>query len=240
MKRSQHLKHKKNFTKPLKKKDATNAAAKTSQKATSDKTLLTTKKVFGKSPGAKAKHKQNKYQKNKQNHTEQKEVVQNGHAKEVDDNDNVDDILDMIDEEDRELFDGLSTHTKKRKRNDGDDEVNQAAKRFEKQHATSAQAEANKRTRTVDLLPIKTKHGEIITRSTEVKIPDKDENGDEGMDDDDDEEAEVADSDDDIVHDEEVNVRFVFLFWNFLLSFFFSSVNNLSKHLKMRFQLPIF
>lgn len=202
MKRSHHLRNKKNYTKPLKKKQlATNVPK------NSDKNVSTSKKVFGRPSVEKPKIKGKKKFVNNQltvpkatNGTAQA----NGHADEAeDDEDNeYEDMLDMMEEEDKAVIEGLRK-TQKRKRDEND---NDSARAFEKQHAHEARIEASKKTRTVDLLPIKTKAGDLITRSTEVEIDDvqpDDELGSEDEDDDDD--NEPIDSDDDIVNDKSVS-----------------------------------
>lgn len=77
---------------------------------------------------------------------------------------------------------------------------------LEQEYAHDAQAKAASKKRTIDLLPIKTKKGEVITRSTEVEFDDEiQQNGDEDDDEDDENvEQEVVDSDDEVLNDTHV------------------------------------
>lgn len=94
---------------------------------------------------------------------------------------------------------------KKRKRNDYEEEDETVP--LEQEYAHDAQTKAANKKRTIDLLPIKTKKGEVITRSTEVDFDDElvQQNGDEN-DDEDDENAEQVevDSDDEVLNDTNV------------------------------------
>lgn len=79
---------------------------------------------------------------------------------------------------------------------------------MEQEYAHDAQVKASSKKRTIDLLPIKTKKGEVITRSTEVDFDDEDIqlNGDEDDDEEDENaEQEIVDSDDEVLND--TNVR---------------------------------
>lgn len=220
VKRSQHIKHKKNYARPAKKQST--AAAKNSKSI--EKQLSTSKKVFGKPIGQKkssaslssskplangragknAKH----GKQSKETATTGATKVENGHStpqasNEMDEED-IRDLMEMIEDEDDELL----QRSKRRKKDgpDGSAADADSAGQFEVEHAQQrVTAEKSRKMRTVDLLPIKTKAGELITRQTEVEIKAKPiENGegdcaggadDEGGD-------EFIDSDDDIVNEE--------------------------------------
>lgn len=113
---------------------------------------------------------------------------------------------------------------KKRKRNDYEEEDETVP--LEQEYAHDVQAKAANKKRTIDLLPIKTKKGEVITRSTEVEFDDEtfQQSGDE-HDDEDDENAEQVevDSDDEVLNDTNVTLHPTFL-WH-------------STHLSIRFIL---
>lgn len=207
VKRSQHIKHKKNFARPGKKKELTKNNKQT------EKQLAASKKVFGKPVGQKSEKNKEKKSESLQNGSATKKAnkksknvnnsekpIGNGHATENGnemDEEDIRDLLEMIEDEDDELL----NRSKKRKRDgtgDADD-----ADQFEEEYAHQRNIEKSKKMRTVDLLPIKTKSGELITRTTEVefkakakKTQDAKESEEEG-----DEEEEVLDSDDDIVND---------------------------------------
>ena len=203
VKRSQHIKHKKNFARPGKKKDNVKNTKST------EKQLATSKKVFGKPIGQKSNKRKDQRNETVQNgtgpkkgkkgkHVEKSEKpIENGNSAENEnemDEEDLRDLLDMIEDED----DDLLNRSKKRKREteQGDDEAGQ----FEQEYAHQRNAEKSKKMRTVDLLPIKTKSGELITRSTEVEYKEKpkvvaEDDGEES------EEEEIVDSDDDIVND---------------------------------------
>lgn len=203
VKRSQHIKHKKNFARPGKKKDNVK-----NQKVT-EKQLATSKKVFGKPIGQKPNKRKEQNVGAVQNGggakkgkkvTQSEKPTENGHSADKEnemDEEDLQDLLEMIEDEDDEML----NRSKKRKR-DADDVVNDddAAGQFEQEYAHQRNAEKSKKMRTVDLLPIKTKTGELITRTTEVEVKEKPkknaEDEDEGE-----EEEEVIDSDDDIVND---------------------------------------
>lgn len=95
MKRSQHIKHKKNFARPQK------TTTKAKGKNATEKALAVSKKVFGKPIGQKSKKRERGYEK-KQLYTskapatvEPVENNANGDADEMDDED-VQDMLDML------------------------------------------------------------------------------------------------------------------------------------------------
>lgn len=171
-----------------------------------EKTLLQSKKVFGKASGE--KHKPARKEKNNNQRVTQP-VVQNGTKVEEEEHD-LQDMLDMIDDEDKELLMGLDKSTK-RKREDDDMQEDDTGG-FERQHRKDGVEAASKR-RTVELLPIKTKDGSVITRSTEIEIEDNvSGNFDEGSDDEEDGEEEVIDSDDDVINDDAVSGKQTILF----------------------------
>lgn len=205
MKRSQHIKHKKNFAKPGKKKDATK------NNKSIEKQLAGSKKVFGKPIGQKsAKRKETKGEpiqnghgpkkgkKGKNSAQSEKPVTNGGPVSDENEMDEEDirDLLDMIEDEDDELL----NRSKKRKRDENQVADDDNAGQFEQEYAFERNEEKSKNMRTVDLLPIKTKTGELITRQTEVAIKGKPKKVNE-EDDESEGEEEVVDSDDDIVND---------------------------------------
>lgn len=100
---------------------------------------------------------------------------------------------------------------KKRKRDEYEEEDETVP--LEQEYAQDVQAKAASKKRTIDLLPIKTKKGEVITRSTEVEFDPKKtkQSADENEDEDDEEvEQEVVDSDDEVLNDTNVRVAFIF------------------------------
>lgn len=123
--------------------------------------------------------------------------------------------MDVIDPEDLEFLE-LSKKAKKRKREiiDGIDEDDNeiAAKKFENEHAENLIQEKHENKRIINLLPIKSKDGEIITRTAKVDYKSKeieknienDNNNNENIEDNENEEYE--DSDDDIVNDNDINM----------------------------------
>lgn len=200
VKRSQHIKHKKNYARPGKKKDNVKNSKIT------EKQLATSKKVFGKPIGQKPNKRKDQKLEAVQNGTgpkkgkkgkQSEKPIENGNTADNNDNEmneeDLADLLDMIEDED----DDMLNRSKKRKREaeQGDDDAGQ----FEQEYAHQRNVEKSKKVRTVDLLPIKTKSGELITRTTEVEVKDKpkvvleDEEESEG--------EEIVDSDDDIVND---------------------------------------
>lgn len=206
VKRSQHIKHKKNFAKPGKKKDAIK------NNKTIEKQLASSKKVFGKPIGQKSgKRKEIKSEgaqngrgpkkgRNVKNSAQSEKPSTNGgpvsEENEMNEED-IRDLLDMIEDEDDELL----NRSKKRKRDENNAVDDDNAGQFEQEYAFQRNEEKSKKTRTVDLLPIKTKFGELITRQTEVDIKEKPKKVDQEGDESDDGEEEVIDSDDDIVND---------------------------------------
>lgn len=96
---------------------------------------------------------------------------------------------------------------KKRKRDEYEEEDETVP--LEQEYAQGVQAKAASKKRTIDLLPIKTKKGEVITRSTEVEFdPKKIQQSENENDDEDDEEVEqeVVDSDDEVLNDTNVRI----------------------------------
>lgn len=174
--------------------------------------MATSKKVFGKPTGEKsAKRKENqkpipiqngsgkkpKASKHQQSNGKPKPKELNGHDESEMNEEDINDLLEMIEDEDDELLNGHST--KKRKRDGPDDDD---AHQFEQEYAHTRNEEKSIKMRTVDLLPIKTKTGELITRTTEVEIKERLKEMDEDAEgDSDEEEEEVIDSDDDIIND---------------------------------------
>lgn len=212
VKRSQHIKHKKNFARPTKKRDNPTKSLKASEK-----TLANSKKVFGKPIGQKSNKRKEQNTAAVQNGHENKgklsknkfpkggKPTTNGHSEpdnELNDAD-IQDMLDMIEDDDKDLLNGQSLEiTKKRKRETNDIADDDGAHQFEQEYAHTRNEEKSKKMRTVDLLPIKTKYGELITRTTEVKITEKvketrDDSDGEGNE----AEEEIFDSDDDIINE---------------------------------------
>lgn len=177
-------------------------------KNASEKALAVSKKVFGKPIGQKTK-KRDRGQEKKQLYTSTPAPAPvpvngtNGETDEMDDDD-VQDMLDMLHDDDDDDDEQMDTMPKKRKRDEFEEEDETVP--LEQEYAHDAQAKAANMKRTIDLLPIKTKKGEVITRSTEVDYEDEiQQNGDEDEeDDDDDAEQEVVDSDDEILNDQNV------------------------------------
>lgn len=230
VKRSQHIKHKKNYARPAKKQ-----ATSVKNSKSIEKQLATSKKVFGKPTGVEKKSTSSsskykdarkssepvangKFGKNAKHAKQSKEmtavaatkVQENGNSgSQIDnemDEEDIRDLMDMIEDEDDELL----QRSKRRKKEAefvaaGDNSAGQ----FEMEHAQERNtAEKSRKMRTVDLLPIKTKAGELITRHTEVEIKAKPiepvESGEDG-----DEGDEIFDSDDDIVNDDANNLAAV-------------------------------
>lgn len=213
VKRSQHVKHKKNYARPAKKQEKTSKAAKATQNA-----LSTNKKVFGKPIGAgTAKRTATKVRRETAKttalETQQNKLInggkngrdgndkKNGEKETADESEeeehDIDDLMEMM-EADDELHMAYGAAAKRRKR-EVDDEDN--GKQHEVEHAHELDVKHASNMQTIDLLPIKTKAGEIITRSTEVEIVEKEQDEDDGDADDEDVEEEIVDSDDDIVND---------------------------------------
>lgn len=121
-------------------------------------------------------------------------------------------MIDMIDEDDKDEYKEADKSSKKRKRvapTEDEDFENKSAKRFEQQHAAATVAENITKKRTVDLLPIKTKDGSVVTRTEEVDYNSDDEDGplpEDTLDDDADGEEEDIDSDDDVIKGEKASV----------------------------------
>ncbi|XP_005184384.1 nucleolar complex protein 3 homolog [Musca domestica] len=146
---------------------------------------------------------------------------------EMDDDELLDNVADMLDGEDLEYLNMKKGRNRKRKHavgEEADDDDIKHAVGLEKQFAHDTALEDASKKITVDLLPVKTREGEIITRSTQVDFKPKPkakkaaaeeqvegeqeedgEEGEKGDEDDDDDTAEIEyeDSDDDVVNDEE-------------------------------------
>lgn len=144
----------------------------------------------------------NGFQHGKQSKNSSKEIKQsqqNGHQNDENDieESDVQDMLDMIEDDDEDMVNGYGAASNKRKRDVNEvDESNE----FEQEFAHRRNEEKSKRMKTVDLLPIKTKAGELVTRTTEVSIKERPKQSDDQYDEEEIEE-EVIDSDDDIVND---------------------------------------
>ncbi|KAG4069535.1 hypothetical protein HA402_006901 [Bradysia odoriphaga] len=191
VKHSQHLKNKKNYTKPLKKKEQLQASQSSKLQNTNAKGGK--KKVFGKPTGTSS---------HKKKRTGQSVPVAVNET-EMDD-DTVQDILENVamDDDDHET---TRLKAKKRKRlaadYDAEDEAKNA-KHFEKEYAQMTLAEEKTKKRVVSLLPIKTKAGEVVTRTAEMEYKDREEeNQSDEEEDEEDEIEEEVDSDDDIIKD---------------------------------------
>lgn len=206
-----------------------------------EKSSLNSKKVFGRLSLDKPRPKK------KQRIVKQLPLpaTQNG-SQGVDENDedNMDDILDMMDDEDKAIIEGYRT-AQKRKRDENEDENTISANKLEKQYATEKNAESFNKKRTVNLLPIKTKLGEIITRTTEVDIEDEVEPEDNLESEEEEENVEELDSDDDIINDKTVGNFFYDA--NSALQIFIDScvfhfrmAQIWRKHQRMPFQRQIF
>lgn len=214
VKRSQHIKHKKNYARPTKKKENQTKSLKSSEKA-----LSTSKKVFGKPTGQKSNKRKEQNAAAVQNEHEHKgksaknkfskggkptTTPTNGHSEpenEFNDED-IQDMLDMIDNDDEDLDGQHNGTSKKRKRETKDVADEDEAHQFEQEYAHTRNEEKSKKMRTVDLLPIKTKFGELITRSTEVEIKKKvKQTSDDGDGEGSEAEEDVVDSDDDIINE---------------------------------------
>lgn len=204
MKHSQHLKNKKNYTKPLKKKEQLLASQ--SSKQQSNKAKSGIKKVFGKPTGT-STHKKRKPAPKVQAPVEVTET-------ELDD-ETVQDILQNAAMEDDDHEAPISK-AKKRKRlaidQDADDEARNA-KHFEKEYAQMTFAEEKTKKRVVSLLPIKTKAGEVVTRTAEMEYKDSEEDDEsDAVEDEEEEIEEEIDSDDDILKNDAVSkVRLDFI-----------------------------
>lgn len=205
VKRSHHVRNKKNFARPTKKKETT---AKPNQKS-----LSTTKKVFGKAIGSSTSKRNATKAKKEATKRGVPEIQQNGnhkaivngtHKKDEEEDENeeeeshdIDDLMGMIDDDD-ELHVNYGNAAKRRKPEaEVDDGKHHEVEFTKKQDAKKASG-----LRTIDLLPIKTKAGEIITRSAEVEFMEEEqseEEADAGYDENGVE--EFLDSDDDIVND---------------------------------------
>lgn len=213
VKRSQHVKHKKNYARPTKKQDkATKGGAGATAAAAA------AKKVFGKPIGlGTAKRSASKGRKDaaKTKALEVQKVVHRRRAPvnggpaappaaaaddATDDEHDIDDLLGMLDDDaDDETNANHAAGGAKRKRPTADEED---GKHHEDEYTHERDVKKKSRMQTVDLLPIKTKTGEIVTRSAEVEMADERKVDDEADGDDAAEpEEEIVDSDDDIVND---------------------------------------
>lgn len=234
MKHKQHLKHKKNFTKPLKKKEQLQANQ-NSKAAAASSSKGGLKKVFGKPVGgSKALHKKRRDASTRSIQPAVKET-------ELDD-ETVRDILENVAEDDDEYDDDVDVprhNVKKRKRaatdHDAEDEA-KYAKRFEKEHAQLTLASERTKKRVVSLLPIKTKAGDVVTRTAEMDYKEEDnEHDDEEMEEEQEEEIEEEiDSDDDILKDKTVSFSIERDGIVRLMQFFVADVNRSGRNVEER------
>lgn len=195
MKRSQHIKHKKNFGRQQKK--SLKALPDNQSKSSGSK-----KNIFGKPAKPKPSGPREKGHSQRERPAPAAAVSEKPANGDEDAGDELDEdeMRDMLDEDD-----ALKYKTKRKRTNDADGDATVA---LEKDYDEDrAQVNSSKKKRTVDLLPIKTKMGEIITRSTEVDIREVEHEEDEEEGDEEAEEEEV-DSDDEIINDATVGGRF--------------------------------
>lgn len=210
MKRSQHVKNKKNFARPTKKQAK---ATKSTGTTGITKGNAGNKKVFGKPIGlGTAKRNASKGRKDAAktkalavqkvvNHRRApangaNKTATEGEEDEEDDEHNADDLMGMLDDEDAENINHVGGAKRQRSADDEED-----GKHHEDEYTHDQDVKKRSRLQTVDLLPIKTKTGEIITRSAEVEVAEKKKVTAENDDDDEEMEEEIVDSDDDIVND---------------------------------------
>lgn len=210
-KRSQHLKNKKNFSKPLKKKEQPTTASKKAAIGTggAKKPTAGKEKVFGNPSVEKVKRKPS--QKNAKFAPLAAPVPKRPAPIDSDDEKedyNVQDMIDMIDDdEEKENYNQTISVQQKRKRIAEENDEDVSAKHFEKQYTTITEAENATKKRTVNLLPIKTKDGSVVTRSEEVEY-NSDEEAPEPEDVlESDQEAEEGDSDDDVIKENAVSLN---------------------------------
>ncbi|XP_075146122.1 nucleolar complex protein 3 [Haematobia irritans] len=165
----------------------------------------------------KARKKDDVFQRKKQNKRESMGMPMTEPGDDVDDDELLDNVADMLDGEDLEYLEMKRGKHRKRKyaaAEEGDDEDLRHAMGLEKKFAEDTALEDSTKKITVDLLPFKSRDGEIITRTTQVDYKPKpkitkvhkEEDGEEG------EEAggesaeeEFEDSDDDVVNDEDAS-----------------------------------
>lgn len=165
----------------------------------------------------KARKKDDVFQKKKQNKRESMGLPLNvDEDGEQDEDELLDNVADMLDGEDLEYLQ-LKRGVKQRKRKHAvDDEAEHDDIKYsvglEKQFAVDTALEEESKKIKIDLLPIKSRDGEIITRTTEVdykpkpKVKKEEEQTEEQGEGGDTEDAvEYEDSDDDVVNDEEEN-----------------------------------
>lgn len=164
----------------------------------------------------KARKKDDVFQKKKQNKRESLGLPLNMDDEDQDEDELLDNVADMLDGEDLEYLQLKRGKQRKRKHAVDDEAEHDDIKHsvgLEKQFAVETALEEETKKIKVDLLPIKSRDGEIITRSAEVdykpkpklKKKQEEEETAEGEEEagEDDEEAEYEDSDDDVVNDEE-------------------------------------
>lgn len=157
----------------------------------------------------KARKKDNLAQKKKQNKRESLGYLPLDAAGSDDDGDGdqlLDNVADMLDGEDLEYLEAKrgGSQSKRKRKTEIEEEVI-----LEKSYATASVKEKETQKIKVNLLPIKSRDGEIITRTTEVDYKPKPKQAkvqqeqDEEANEEEDEECVYEDSDDDIVQDEE-------------------------------------
>lgn len=215
VKRSHHLKNKKNFTKPLKKKEVATPAKKPSTETGKKGGGVTSHKVFGKPPAEKSNKRNKRIAKGAllppppppPKPLSKKKQTNHEVSDESEEEYNVQDMIDMIDDD--HASDYRPAKVKKRKHAEEEDDEDQSAKHFEKEYAQLTNSQNQNKKRMVSLLPIKTKGGEVVTRETEV---DEDEEGlepeDELEPEDGEADEEEVDSDDDVVRGEAVSYQY--------------------------------
>lgn len=198
VKRSQHLKNKKNFTKPLKKKEAPKSAVGVGGKKQSNNKT----KVFGK-PAADERRPRKKHNQNGLIRAPPPAVIEGEDC-------DAEDFRDMLEDDEDDQHDVPANEgvtDKKRKRNALDEDQNKSAKHFEQQYAAFTHVENSTAKRIVNLLPIKTKYGEVVSRTTEIDYNSEDDavEPEDGLEKEDDEDDEAMDSDDDIIKEDAVS-----------------------------------
>lgn len=219
------MKHKKNFTKPLQKKDklqpnvpgTSGSSCSATANSKSAKNQQRHGKVFGKPGKDRRKSTASKFKQKMPipPNDPQPTYADEDDAAEAEECTLADDIADMLDDADDDL---PAVHVdRKRKRqpatDQDDDDVNESARRFESEYAASEQAKDSTKKRMINLLPIKTKDGELITRQTEELEPDDvDETEERPSSDGEDSaesEEEIIDSDDDVVKGDDGHMNVV-------------------------------
>ncbi|XP_013116892.2 nucleolar complex protein 3 homolog [Stomoxys calcitrans] len=166
----------------------------------------------------KARKKDDVFQRKKQNKRESLGMPLGDQGDDMDDDELLDNVADMLDGEDLEFLEMKRGKYRKRKyagNEEADDDDLRHAVGLEKRFAEDTALEDATKKIKVDLLPFKSRDGEIITRTTEVdykpkpKVKKVEEEGEDEAQETDQEEGdsqeEFEDSDDDVVNDEEGN-----------------------------------